>query len=87
MIESQNKTQKSNKRPYGVGLLVAGKDKTGVHLYETKPDGNYYEYHAMAVGLRCQSAKTYLEKKFERFADASIEELIEHGVRAIKASA
>ena len=41
----------------------------------------------MAVGQRCQSAKTYLEKKYEGFGDASLEELIEHGVRAIKASA
>ena len=49
-LESQMKTQKSNKRPYGVGLLVAGADKSGVHLYETKPDGNFYEYYALAIG-------------------------------------
>lgn len=43
--ESQHKTQKASKRPYGVGLLVAGVDKDGPHLYETCPSGNYYEYY------------------------------------------
>ena len=33
MIESQNKTQKAAKRPYGVGLLVAGVDSNGPHLF------------------------------------------------------
>lgn len=81
------KTQKSNKRPYGVGLLVAGADKAGVHLYETKPDGNFYEYYGIAIGQRCQSAKTYLEKNFGTFPTASLEELVDHAIRAIKASA
>lgn len=44
-LESQHKTQKASKRPYGVGLLVAGVDKDGPHLYETCPSGNYYEYY------------------------------------------
>jgi len=33
MQESQVKTQKASKRPYGVGLLVAGIDKDGPHLF------------------------------------------------------
>lgn len=41
-LESQVKTQKASKRPYGVGLLVAGIDKDGPHLFETCPSGNYY---------------------------------------------
>lgn len=47
-------TQRSWKRPYGVGLLVGGYDKTGPHLYNTCPSGNYYEYKAMAIGARSQ---------------------------------
>ncbi len=66
---------------------MAGADKSGVHLYETKPDGNFYEFYAIAIGQRCQSAKTYLEKNFEKFRENSLEELIEHAIRAIKASA
>jgi len=60
IIESQVKTQKSSKRPYGVGLLVAGVDKDGPHLFETCPSGNYYEYYAYSIGARSQSARTYL---------------------------
>jgi 20S proteasome subunit alpha 6 len=42
-------------------------DETGTHLFETCPSGNYYEYIAMAIGARSQSAKTYLEKNYESF--------------------
>lgn len=59
-IESQAKTQKSSKRPYGVGLIVAGVDSTGPHIFETCPSGNYYEYEAYSIGARSQSARTYL---------------------------
>lgn len=41
--KSQQKTQNSSKRPYGVGLLVAGCDEKGPHLYETCPSGNYFD--------------------------------------------
>lgn len=58
----QARTQASWKRPYGVGLLVAGFDRDGPHLYQTCPSGNLYEYKAMAIGSRAQSAKTYMEK-------------------------
>lgn len=62
--ESQAKTQKSSKRPYGVGLIVAGIDSTGPHIFETCPSGNYYEYEAYSIGARSQSARTYLEDHF-----------------------
>jgi 20S proteasome subunit alpha 6 len=32
-VESQHKTQSYAKRPYGVGLLIAGYDKDGPHLF------------------------------------------------------
>lgn len=47
-------TQRSWKRPYGVGMLVAGCDSKGPHLFNTCPSGNYYEYRAMAIGARAQ---------------------------------
>ncbi len=47
-------TQRSWKRPYGVGLLVGGFDKTGAKLYYNCPSGNYFEYKANAVGARSQ---------------------------------
>lgn len=85
--KSQVFTQKSEKRPYGVGLLVAGIDKTGPHLYQTEPSGDYMEYEACAMGGRSQSARTYLEKHFETFPDCKDDELINHGLLAIKSTA
>lgn len=52
--KSQVATQRSWKRPYGVGLLVGGWDKDAGHLYYNCPSGNYYEYKAFAVGARSQ---------------------------------
>jgi 20S proteasome subunit alpha 6 len=85
--KSQIKTNHPAKRPFGVGLLVAGVDEAGTHLYETDPSGNYFEYISMAIGARNQSAKTYLEKNFESFNNCGWEELVRHGLRALKASA
>jgi hypothetical protein len=65
----QEATQSYVRRPYGVGLLVAGYDRTGPHLFQTDPSGNYYEFLAMAMGSRSQTAKTYLEKNHGRFPD------------------
>ena len=58
--KSQVKTQKASKRPYGVGLLIAGIDDDGPHIFETCPSGNFYEYEAYSIGARSQSARTYL---------------------------
>jgi 20S proteasome subunit alpha 6 len=64
----QQATQSYVRRPYGVGLLIASYDRTGPHLFQTDPSGNYYEFRAMAMGSRSQSAKTYLEKHYAGFA-------------------
>ena len=85
--KSQAKTCHPSKRPFGVGLLVAGVDETGTHLFETCPSANFYEYKAMAIGAKCQSAKTYLEKNFDSFGSVSRDELIAHGIKALRASA
>ncbi|GMI96808.1 20S proteasome alpha subunit F2 [Hibiscus trionum] len=77
-------TQRSWKRPYGVGLLVAGLDESGAHLYYNCPSGNYFEYQAFAIGSRSQAAKTYLERKFENFTDASRDDLVKDAIMAIR---
>lgn len=69
LIEAQVNTQEYGRRPYGVGFLVIGQDNSGPHLYEFSPSGNSYEYYAMSIGARSQSAKTYLEKHYESFMD------------------
>lgn len=85
--KSHAKICKAGKRPFGVGLLVAGYDEAGTHLYETCPSANYYEYHAQAIGARCQSAKTYLEKNFDQFKSLGWQDLVRHGLKSVQASA
>jgi 20S proteasome subunit alpha 6 len=82
--KAQVNTQEYGRRPYGVGFLVIGQDQTGPHLFEFSPSGNSYEYFAISIGARSQSAKTYLEKHFESFADCTLEELIKHGLHALR---
>ncbi|KAE8679863.1 Proteasome subunit alpha type-1 [Hibiscus syriacus] len=77
-------TQRSWKRPNGVGLLVAGLDESGAHLYYNCPSGNYFEYQAFAIGSRSQAAKTYLERRFENFADSSRDDLVKDALMAIR---
>jgi proteasome alpha subunit len=43
-------TQYAGVRPYGVGLLVAGVDKSGTKLFETEPSGTMIEWNAQAIG-------------------------------------
>lgn len=85
--KSQIGTQRSGKRPYGVGLLVIGCDETGPSLYNTEPSGVYSEYKATAIGSRAQAARTYLERTYETYADASMDDLINHALLALKESA
>lgn len=82
----QRSTQTYVRRPYGVGLLVASYDQTGPHLYSTETSGNYHEYFAMAMGSRSQTSRTYLEREFENFPNASTDDLIKHALKALAAS-
>jgi len=82
--KSQKFTHNGDKRPYGVGLLVAGHDETGPHLFQTDPSGNFFEYWAQSIGARSQSAKTYLEKHYETFNGLPLDDLIMHALEALK---
>ncbi|KAE8684481.1 Proteasome subunit alpha type-1-B [Hibiscus syriacus] len=77
-------TQRSWKRPYGVGLLVAGLDESGAHLYYNCPSGNYFEYQDFAIGSRSQAAKTYLERRFENCTDSARDDLVKDAIMAIR---
>lgn len=80
----QECTQSYVRRPYGVGLLVAGCDRNGPHIYQTSPSGNYAEWRAHAIGARSQSAKTYFEKHLDRIvAGLPREELIHSALCAL----
>ena len=38
----------------------------------------------MAIGARSQAARTYLEKFLDSFKDCELEELVKHGLRALR---
>ncbi|ODV86156.1 hypothetical protein CANARDRAFT_27420 [[Candida] arabinofermentans NRRL YB-2248] len=82
--KAQNNTQSAGGRPYGVGLLVAGVDATGTHLFEFQPSGSVLEYFGAAIGARSQAARTLLERKYTEFADSSKEELIQYALTALR---
>ncbi|XP_064627609.1 proteasome subunit alpha type-1-like [Lineus longissimus] len=82
--KSQIPTQSYGRRPFGVGLLVAGYDAKGPHIYQTCPSANFFDCKAMAIGARSQSARTYLEKHLTEFPDCDLEEMIKHGLRALR---
>lgn len=83
---AQINTQQYGRRPYGVGLLVAGVDAKGPHLFEFQPSGVTQEMVACGIGARSQMARTYLERHLDDFDSSSREDLIKHALRALKES-
>lgn len=83
---AQSSTQNYGRRPYGVGLLIAGVDALGVHLFEFSPSGITQEMAASAIGARSQMARTYLERHLDTFEDCSRDDLVKHALRALKES-
>ncbi|PUZ65126.1 hypothetical protein GQ55_3G198300 [Panicum hallii var. hallii] len=71
-------TQRSWKRPYGVGLLVAGLDETGAHLYYNCPSGNYVEYQTTRHLL------LVLDSRGKGYEDYTPEQLVKDALSAIK---
>lgn len=83
---AQRNTQEYGRRPYGVGLLIAGVDAKGPHLFEFQPSGVTMEMLASGIGARSQMARTYLERHLNEFPGASREELVKHALMALKES-
>ncbi|KAJ5936513.1 hypothetical protein N7454_005148 [Penicillium verhagenii] len=77
--------QHYGKRPYGVGLLVGGVDESGsAPVRSSSPLELTHEMSDCAIGARSQMARTYLEQNLDKFMDCSRDELITHGLRALK---
>jgi len=52
-------------RPFGVSFLIAGVDKTGVHLIESDPSGMLYEWKAYAIGRGGTIANKILRQRWK----------------------
>jgi 20S proteasome subunit alpha 6 len=80
------KTYVSGRRPFGVGILLAGfDDSKKPRIFELTPGGDSVEYEAWSIGAKSQSSKTYLENNQGKFHDSNDETLILHGLASIKA--
>ncbi|KAM8911142.1 proteasome subunit alpha type-1-like [Lycaon pictus] len=81
--KTQIPTQRYGQRPYGVGLLIAGYDDMGPHIFQTCPSANYFDCRTMSIGARSQSARTYLERHMSGFMECNLNELVKRGLRAL----
>lgn len=57
-------TQHAGVRPFGVSIIFAGVDKTGCHLFQTDPGGNYFGFRAASIGAGSEPLKDFLEAKY-----------------------
>jgi proteasome alpha subunit len=52
-------------RPLGASVIIAGKDPTGVNLYQVDPSGTFFRGSAFAVGNRSDQAIEYIQRKYD----------------------
>ncbi|ABN65499.1 predicted protein [Scheffersomyces stipitis CBS 6054] len=82
----QESTQSGGIRPFGVSLLVGGYDQHSeqFQLYQVDPSGSYFPWKATAIGKTSNSAKTFLEKRWNE--DLELEDAIHVALLALKES-
>nr|XP_039335073.1 proteasome subunit alpha type-1-like [Saimiri boliviensis boliviensis] len=79
--KTQIPRQGYGQRPYGIGLLIAGYDDMGPHIFQTCPSA---DCRAVSIGARSQSARTYLERHMSEFMECNLNELVKHGLHALR---
>lgn len=77
-------TQYAGVRPYGVGLLIGGIDKSGAKVYETEPSGTMIEWKAQAIGKGGEKAKTVLKSDYKD--NMKVKEGVKLLLKALKTS-
>lgn len=68
----QQFTQYGGARPFGVAILIAGVHDGEAKLYSSDVTGNYFEYHAIAIGENDSKIKEQLREKYKK--DLTIKE-------------
>jgi proteasome alpha subunit len=74
-------TQSGGLRPFGVSLLIAGVDDTGVKLFETDPTGIYFQYKATVIGEGEPEIEEMLKKEYKE--DMTLADAIKLGLKAV----
>jgi proteasome alpha subunit len=76
-------TQYAGVRPFGVGLLIGGADRTGPRLFETEPSGTMIEWNAQAIGRGADKSRKVLMSGWKE--DMDIKAGAQLLVKALKA--
>ena len=58
-------TQSGGLRPFGVSLLIAGTDESGIKLFQTDPTGLFYQYKAVFIGEGETEVEEILHKEYK----------------------
>ena len=74
----QQYTQHPGVRPFGVALMIAGKNENDCKLYTSDITGNYFEYNAIAIGENDDKIKEELRKNYRK--NMKIKEAIKLGL-------
>ncbi len=69
-------------RPFGVSLLIAGRDENGPQLYQVDPSGSFWAWKASAIGNNMKSAKTFLELQYHE--EMELEDAINTAILTLK---
>ncbi|KAI4293029.1 20S proteasome subunit alpha 6 [Pancytospora philotis] len=81
-VDAARRSIADSSRLYGAaGILMI--DTDGVKVVEFDPVGTAREMRGVAIGFRAQSCMTILEDCVDEIADASLDELIRLGIRAL----
>lgn len=75
-------TQSGGLRPFGVSLLVAGIDSTGISLFETDPTGLYYQYKATVIGEGEQEIEEMLHAEYKE--NMTMDEGLQLAIKMLK---
>ena len=78
----QQYTQHPGVRPFGVALMIAGKNGKESKLYTSDITGNYFEYNAIAIGENNEKIKDMLRKEYKK--DLTIEQSIKLALQIFK---
>lgn len=78
----QQYTQHPGVRPFGVSIIVAGKQGDSTKLFNSDITGNYYEYQAVAIGENDDKIKETLRKKYKK--DIKLDDAIKLALEIFK---
>lgn len=69
-------------RPQAASILIAGKDQTGIQLYQIDPSGTYFKGSAFAIGQSSEIALEVIQQEYRE--NMSVEQAIQLSNNAIE---